>query len=73
MNKYNPYKWHFITERQTPHWVRHKFGISGTTYHGAIIEETVKHIKGKHYEYKWVIVSGEHTHDDAIIRRKLKH
>ena len=75
--KYNPYKWHFITAKQTPLWIERRFGHKAnemiSKYHGSTIEETIQYAKGKYYEYRWVVTIGDHTHDNAMLRRKLSH
>ncbi len=80
--RYNPYKWHRIVEKQVPHWVQHKFGwdyksVAGDPYQYNEEDEKAAskfhtYAKGKHYEYKIIIVAEQHTHDSVVIRRKLK-
>ena len=81
MANYNPYKWHRISDRQIPDWVKECFGYNcqgkecgwgdgdPCPYGG----HHPRFAKGKHYEYKIVVTTFEHTHDDVVIRRKLKH
>ena len=38
----------------------------------AAIESFTKRVKGKYYEYALVVLCYEHTHDDAILKRKLR-
>ena len=79
---YNPYKWHTISDRQIPHWAKERFGYycqgeeHGWRGHGDPCPYGGNHpryAKGKHYEYKIIVVPHEHTHSDEVMRRKLKH
>jgi hypothetical protein len=73
--RYNPYRWHFVTGKQIPHWIRHKWelGRGGDFPLEGTITNTEAYARGKHYEYKFVaVIFPGTTHFDAIIRRKLK-
>ena len=63
--------WYFISKRQTPHWLRHKWSDGIDWSHGTVTE-VVAEARGNHYEYKLVVVDSGHTHDCAVIRRRLK-
>jgi hypothetical protein len=63
--------WYFISKKQTPHWIRDKWANSIDWSHG-IITGVFDYAKGSHYEYKLVLVDAGHTHDVAVIRRRLK-
>jgi hypothetical protein len=63
--------WYFINKRQTPHWIRRKWADGIDWSHGTVTE-IVAEARSKHFEYKLVIVNSGHTHDCAVIRRRLK-
>jgi hypothetical protein len=63
--------WYFITKRQTPHWLRRKWSDGIDWSHGTVTE-IVAEARGKHFEYKLVVVDSGHTHDNAVIRRRLR-
>lgn len=65
--------WHYITKKQATPYIRYKFDLDHidiVTY-GTITEEC-DYVKGSHYEYKLVVVDSGHTHDNAVIRRKIR-
>lgn len=64
--------WYFISKKQTPNWLKHKWSDAGIDWSHGIITEVLKHAKGKHYEYKLVVVNSGHTHDCGVIRRRLR-
>lgn len=64
--------WYFISKKQTPHWIRDKWADEGIDWSHGTVTEVLKYAKGSHYEYKLVVVDAGHTHDCAVIRRKLK-
>jgi len=84
--KFNPYKWHIISTKQLPNWVKREWGMhpyerrpSGEDGHFAMdasVEPSHCHVKGRHYEYKETVVVTRGwigaTHDSVIVRRKLK-
>lgn len=65
--------WHFINKKQAPRWIKRKFRLDyiSLVSWGAVTEEC-EHAKGSHYEYKLVVVDSGHTHDTAVIRRRIK-
>ena len=74
MTKINTYKWHFVDSKRIPRWVKKRFDFSGENPMDGVIEERIQKLKGKHYEWQLVVVAHYHTHDNAILRRKInKH
>lgn len=63
--------WYFISKRQTPHWIRHKWK-DGIDWSRGTVTEVLAEARGKHFEYKLVVVDSGHTHDCAVIRRRLR-
>lgn len=64
--------WYFIGKRQTPHWLRHKWRDEGIDWSRGTVTEVIAEARGKHFEYKLVVVDSGHTHDCAVIRRRLR-
>lgn len=64
--------WYFISKRQTPHWLRRKWRDSGIDWSHGTVTEIVAEARGNHYEYRLVVVDSGHTHDNAVIRRRLR-
>jgi len=64
--------WHFINKTQTPRWIINKWRYDGIDWSYGTITEEIKHARGSHYEYKLVVVDSGHTHNAAVIRRKLR-
>jgi hypothetical protein len=64
--------WYFISKKQTPRWLRHKWSDAGIDWSHGTVTEVIKEARDKHYEYKLVVVDAGHTHDCAIIRRRLR-
>ena len=65
--------WYYINTKQAPRWIKHKFHLDDISIvaYGTITEEC-DYAKGSHYEYKLVVVDSGHTHDNAVIRRRIK-
>ena len=63
--------WYFISKRQTPHWLRRKWS-DGIDWSRGTVTEIIAETRGKHFEYKLVVVDSGHTHDCAVIRRRLR-
>ncbi len=64
--------WYFISKKQTPRWLRHKWSDDGIDWSHGTVTEVIKQARGSHYEYKLVVVDSGHTHDCAVIRRRLR-
>ncbi len=71
MSKINLYKWHYVPSRRIPRWVTKRFDFSGENPIDGYVEERCKTITGRHYQWQLVVVSHNHTHDNAILRRKI--
>lgn len=80
---YDPYRWHLIADKQVPNWVRHRFGwdcnkfpCGGYRDHSDECSYDGRHptyAKGRHYEYKQIVIEADHAHDNTVMRRKLRH
>jgi hypothetical protein len=63
--------WYFINERQTPRWIKNKW-TNGIDWSHGTVTEILAEARGKHFEYKLVVVDSGHTHACAVIRRRLR-
>ena len=48
--------YYFIKDRQVPHWINAK-GWDAAVQDG-VVEEVIGYAKGKHFEYKYVVIKG---------------